>query len=702
MTFTAAQALWGFLALAAIPFLIHWLSRRTPKRFFFSSLDDLKKSVAGRSRLFQWRHFFFLLLRSLALIALVLAFFKPVTGLKDQDKAGRRHVILLIDQSLSMAHKDGNTSTWKRAQLEASKILRSLDPLDRMIPILVGRTPEAGFSQFSHNIAAAESFISEASPQAMPANFKAANLMASQLAAKADGPVDFIYLSDFQRKNWASVQFTGLPKNANLLFVPATDDEARRNQAIISATLTGPSPTHGQNFEITAKVGNYSRDTYSGKIEVIVADTLLADQVVSLPPWGEGEIRIKIPGLRSGTHAANVRLSLDDLPLDNDFWLPIAVRETEQVIILSDGQGTENSTRFLKAAVNPFGEEKSGIYRVRELTEESFTPSSLSGSSKFIASKSPPLTRVQAGGLATFLRSGGGGLIFLDGKNDIQNLAYISEAIGAQLPLQPTTRLHSENLAGGAMKIAHGDFRSPFLRLFKDEGRRNLGFLEFYDLYHASSTGKGRILLSYADGTPALTETQVGLGTLLIANFSVGELSSNVARQSLFPGWIHDILGKLSPTPGNENEYLVGDRIFGEAWTSESMGRNLIGPAKKEIQTESDIRGERVFFNFTVPSPGPYILPASDGRPLQTFTVNPTNQESDLRSLDPAILPTRSPDASRTAVLGGSIGLGEWSQGLPAFHWFILTALALLALESLLHLFLKKPKKQTKKKEAKV
>jgi len=694
MIFTAASALWGLLALAALPFVIHWLSRRSPKRFYFSSLDDLKKSLAGRSRLFQWRHFLFLLLRSLALIALVLAFLKPVIGLHDQDKSGRRHVILLIDQSLSMAHKDGNTSTWKRAQLESSKILRSLDPLDRVIPILVGRTPEAGFSQFSHNITAAESFIHEARPQAMSADFKAANLIASQLAAMADGPVDFIYLSDFQRKNWASVQFQGLPDKANLFFVPATDDEARRNQAILEATLTGSSPTHGQPFELTAKVGNYSRDNYSGKIEILVDEALVADQVVSLPPWGEGEIRLKVPGLRSGTHALHVRLSPDDLPLDNDFWLALNVRETEQVIILSDGQGTENSARFLKAAVNPFDDEKSGIYRVRELTGEDFTPSSLSGSSKLLASKMPALSPGQAGGLATFLRSGGGVLLFLDGPHDLANLAHLSEYLGTELPLQPTARLSAENLAGGAMKISQGDFRSPFLRLFKDERRRNLGFLEFYDLYHASATGKGRILLRYADGTPALTETQAGLGTLLIANFSVGELSSNIARQSLFPGWIHDILGKLSPAQTRENEYLVGDRIFSEAWTSESMGRSLLGPDKTDIETEADIRGERVFFNFTTSTPGPYILPASDGRPLQTFAVNPTNQESDLRSLDPAILPTRSPDNSRATILAGGISLDEWAEGLPAFQWFVLAALVLLTLESLLLLLLKKPKKK--------
>ncbi len=694
MSFTSASALWGWLALAALPFVIHWLSRRTPKKYFFSSLDDLKKSLAGRSRLFKWRHFFFLLLRSLALIALVLAFFRPVIGVNKQSQSERRHVILIVDQSLSMAHHDENVSTWKRAQLKSSEILRALDPLDRVIPILAGRVPKAGFSQFSHNIAAAEKFIADAEPQAARADFKAANLLAVQLASKADGPVDFIYLSDFQRKNWASIQFDALPGKSNLLFVPATDNEARRNQAIIEAKLAGSPPTRSQQFDITARVGNYSRDTYSGKIEAFVAGALVADETVSLPPWGEGEVTLAMPGLRSGTHAVEIRLSPDDLPLDNQFWLPVAVRDTEQVVILHDGEGDGNSTRFLKAAVNPYAEDSHGVYRVLELNGENFTPSSLSGSSKILITQAPALSRTQVGAICTFLRSGGGALIFLDGTHDIANLSLLADTLGNELPLQPTTKLNSANLAGGAMRISEGDFRSPFLRLFKGDRRRNLGFLEFYNLYHASATGNGRVLLSYADGTPALTETQAGLGTLLIANFSVGELSSNIARQSLFPGWIHDILGKLSPASSREGDYRVGDRIYSEAWTSESMGRRLIAPDQSEIEAEVEIRGERVFFSFAADTPGPYILPDNDGNPLQVFAVNATNHESDLRALDPAVLPSRTPESSNASLLGVGADVDEWVEGLPAFHWFVLAALGFLALESLLHLVLKKPSKE--------
>ena len=77
MSFLNPALIW-LLPLAGIPFLIHWLSRRFPKRFLFSSIEDIRRTVAGRSRLFRWRHLLLLLLRTLALLALLGAFLKPV------------------------------------------------------------------------------------------------------------------------------------------------------------------------------------------------------------------------------------------------------------------------------------------------------------------------------------------------------------------------------------------------------------------------------------------------------------------------------------------------------------------------------------------------------------------------------------------------------------------------------------------------
>ena len=176
MTFLNGGVLWGLLALAGIPLLIHWLSRRFPKKYLFSSLDDIKRTLAGRARIRNWRHLIFLALRTLALIAIVLAFLKPVTGLDNdgEGSVGQRHVLILVDQSQSMGHRDGNMSTWQRARIETRKLINSLDPLDKLNVVLVGRAPRPAFNQFSHNTAAAYKYLEDAAPLPAEADFQAA------------------------------------------------------------------------------------------------------------------------------------------------------------------------------------------------------------------------------------------------------------------------------------------------------------------------------------------------------------------------------------------------------------------------------------------------------------------------------------------------------------------------------------------------
>ena len=43
MHFLNASWLWPLLPLVAIPPLIHWLSNRYPKKFAFSSIDEIRK-----------------------------------------------------------------------------------------------------------------------------------------------------------------------------------------------------------------------------------------------------------------------------------------------------------------------------------------------------------------------------------------------------------------------------------------------------------------------------------------------------------------------------------------------------------------------------------------------------------------------------------------------------------------------------------
>src|SRR3954469_1677119 len=107
MTFLNA-ALWSALVpLVALPLIIHWLNRRFPRLFAFSSVKNIRETIARRSKLFKWRHWILLLVRTGFLILLLLAFLKPAIPQfgSDAEEKGSRHVLLILDHSLSMEYK---------------------------------------------------------------------------------------------------------------------------------------------------------------------------------------------------------------------------------------------------------------------------------------------------------------------------------------------------------------------------------------------------------------------------------------------------------------------------------------------------------------------------------------------------------------------------------------------------------------------
>lgn len=688
MHFTQASLFWLLVPLAAAPLVIHWLSRRFPKRFMFSSIAEIRRTVAGRSRIFRWRHLLMLLLRTLALAALLLAFLKPVIATKAGSQQGGRSVILMADHSLSMNFSENGATARSRVRAEIERLLDSLGADDRFHLIRVDHAPVAAFSSFTNRSDAALEFLDKSPPPLTPADFRAANHLAAQLAADAGSPPDIYYFSDFQRRDWADVEFSMLPEESRLFFVAATDDPKRGNRSISLLELGQGAVIAGGEVEVKARVANHSNQPWSGKIEAGFGPSHLRERDVTLAPWSEGDITLVLPVPAGGLLRLTAALPKDDLPQDDKRHLIVEVRDREEVVVLTGNEPEGASpapSLFLTTAVDPFGGER-GVYRPKHLEPATLNPAALASTSRVIASRLPALTDAEAGTLVTFLRGGGGVILFLDGEADAANLEKLGNLSGEPAPLRLTRRLGAENLPDGAMRVASGDFRSRFLRLFDGVRRQNLALLEFYDLHHAAATGSGKILLSYADGTPALAESNIGLGTLLVCNFSVAEASSNLARQRLFPAWIHEMLLRMSDTGSAAKEpYLVGDNVADETWAADAAGRDLTGPGGGPARFRADVLGERMRVTFPAEATGFYRLTSGDGRDLLAFAVNTEADQSDLRTMDPAILPDRAASSHGEASLVAAASNYEaLLRGRPAFHWFVLAALGFLLIEGTL------------------
>ena len=137
-------ALLPWLLAAGVPLAIHLLTRRTRKRAPLPTVRFLQRAIAQQSRLFRLRHLVLLLLRMLAVAALVLAFIKPTINSRlGTPGTERTAVILVIDASASMSCSVSGIAAFSSARNEALKVLAGLNPGDEANIIFCDSQPRA-------------------------------------------------------------------------------------------------------------------------------------------------------------------------------------------------------------------------------------------------------------------------------------------------------------------------------------------------------------------------------------------------------------------------------------------------------------------------------------------------------------------------------------------------------------------------------
>ena len=125
--------LWLFAAVAALPVILHLLSRQRLKKIRFSSLMLLSRLEKSQMRRLRLRQLLLLLLRTLAVLALVAAFTRPLIRNREAPLLGEETAaVLILDESASMSAMGSNGRRTDRARAMARRITASLGAGDRL------------------------------------------------------------------------------------------------------------------------------------------------------------------------------------------------------------------------------------------------------------------------------------------------------------------------------------------------------------------------------------------------------------------------------------------------------------------------------------------------------------------------------------------------------------------------------------------
>src|SRR5687767_946296 len=153
MAFLSPILLWC-LALASVPIIIHLLNRRRFRLTDWAPMKYLKLTIKTNRRRMRIEQFLLLAVRTLAVIALIVAIARPVlsaTGLGSWlGSRGRAARLIVIDDSLSMGYQvDGRRSAFDSAKEAANQLIKSVGPQDSFT-LLTTSAPDAPVLRDAH------------------------------------------------------------------------------------------------------------------------------------------------------------------------------------------------------------------------------------------------------------------------------------------------------------------------------------------------------------------------------------------------------------------------------------------------------------------------------------------------------------------------------------------------------------------------
>ncbi len=690
LTFINPAMAIGALAIA-IPLAIHLLTRRTPVLIVFPTLRFLYKAQANQSRLFRIRHYLLLCIRTLIILLVLFAFLRPVLskGTLAATKApeGGAAAIIIVDASLSMGYSGAGVSHFGRALSATESVLNALGTTDIANVIFAGNVPEGIYDAPRETRAQLRAELGNRHYQAARSDIDSAIALAlEQLDDQTTRNREIHFISDFQRTNWASVNFSTIPEHVKTVFIPVTEG-AIRNAAVTEMKIRPASPAIGESAEIICTVANYGPEPQSLPVSLTLEGEAPLESTLSVDAGMSATASFRVRFNGSGVFEAVASIPPDGLREDDTHHAAVTVSERFPVVILSDAPvaARDASHRFLAAALDPFG-GGSSVFVPEVMALDAFDRFAAARAHAVMVSQAGAMSEATAVALADYLKDGGRVAWFAEGPADPGNLALLlAKSDGAlKLPFTLAGYVAPDANEAGFSTLASANYDEPMLKKFRESGA--LADLHFFSYFTTKrEETQGQVLMKYDNGNIALARTNFGRGSLLLANFSPGLEGSDVQKSTIFVPLVHEMVKALGLEGGGARSFEAGLPCSTSiTLTTPEAPVRFANPAGESVSAVLDLNGTTgsVIFGETGQT-GFYRVFSGDAK-LASIAVNTDPRESNLETLTAAQLremAKRSQDTFLAATGSDAGTLRAMREGAPLWHFFLAAALAFLAIE---------------------
>ncbi|NIP42979.1 MAG: VWA domain-containing protein [candidate division Zixibacteria bacterium] len=686
-------------ALAIIPILIHLFNRQRVKRIQFSSIRYLKSLQKTRMRRLKLKQILLLILRTLIILLLVIAFARPTTEGSYSSALGsaaQASVVIMIDNSLSMSTETPEGSLFELAKTQALSILGDFQAKDEIAVVAFSKDPVIETNGFTTNHTFVRKTISDLEPSHTSTNPVLAFEAALDLMQKSDNLVKEIYVfSDLAGPSWEALSLNTISQFDNLkIYVAGVTKEDYENVKVANIDFGNSLIYPGRPVNISADIINESQRRVDNLLISLFIDKKRISQTdISVSPGSSEKVSFTYTFENPGEHEGFIEITDDDLIEDNRVYFTINIPNEIRTLSLYENEGDDF---FVRMAFQPLPESPSQINLASEPIS-SLPTLNLENFDCIIMSNSKFLSQANMSKLMNYVKSGGSMLAFIsdDNNKEALNERIIQPAFGSSIAgkLEVTE-------GQGFYRLSSLDFTHPIFSRFADIEDDYLPEIDFFKILQVRPPSEGKILASFSTGAPAVMDAQWGSGKILTVMSSPSAEDSDLISHPFFVTFMNRAV-----------EYLAYDinRLRENFITGEPINKILlnINPKKTvEVVTPSD---NRIYpaYNFSGSELNLTIPPVQrngiatilvDDNPAEKFAVNFPLDESngvflevdDLRGAAPDFQIIKlPPDADHAQIIRESRLGKEFSK------IFFILALVLLAVEMILARSSREPAPET-------
>jgi hypothetical protein len=679
------------IAGIVVPIIVHLTRRQRRNVVHFPSLMFLEKIPYQEQRRRRIQHWFLLTLRAMALALLAFAFARPFvddTEIGLGATAGPREVVVLIDQSYSMAVEDH----MEQARTEAVSILDGLGPLDRASVVAFTQAPRV-LARSTSDRARLRGAVDTLGVSSGATRFGPALKVAQTILEESNLARGEVYLlSDFQRVGWIGDEGVRLPSRSRFVPMPTGDEGVDENLLVADVSLPRQSVSGRERVTPTARVVRRGgTEPRSVSVALVVDGQELQRQDVTLAPDAAAAVAFQ-PFTVSRPHTrGTVRLPVDELGADNTHHVVVSPGAALSVLVVEGAGASANASLFLRRALEI---STDGRFQVSIRRASSVRPVDLDGTDAVFLND-VLVDGASAERLRTFVEGGGGVLVAIGegGGWPASASDIFPGTVGAV----------QDRLQGRGGRLGYLEYTHPVFEAFAGPRSGDFTSARFYRAREFQPSDSAEVLARYDDGSVAMAELRVGQGRVVAWTNTLDDYWNDLTRQPVYLPFVHRLTeylgGRAEALPwftigqvvdlANPEALVRAGLVSSEAaGLAEGFDQVALTPSGRTIEMPAG-EGHRYL---PLEEQGFYTVRPPGSEPERPFimAVNVDLEESNLARMDVEELGAQlmAPPGTEGDALNvdeaASLQRADQERRQSLWRWLLLAALALFGIETAL------------------